>query len=92
MRRSIEDRIKIQQEAVDTAKKRYDSEIEKLEKLMNKQDEENRKRIIDAFEKSNKTVEEIEEFLIGNMPESDKKSHRGRKKKDKIDQEIIPLK
>ena len=92
MRMSIADRIKIQQEAVDAAKKRYDSEIEKLEKLMNKQDEENRKRIIAAFEKSNKTVEEIEEFLIGNMPKSDKKPRRGRKKKDKIDQEIIPLK
>ncbi|SCY18536.1 hypothetical protein [Butyrivibrio sp. INlla14] len=82
---NIEDQIKKQQDAVFKLKDRYENEVEKLNSLIKKQKDENRKKILKAFDKSGKTVEEVLAFL-GYDEESDsvpvKRTRRRRIKKD----------
>lgn len=62
---TIDEKIERQKEAVSRAKDKYDTSIEELNKLMQKRDELRRKELMDAFMKSDKTYDEIMEFLSG---------------------------
>lgn len=62
---SIEDKINQQKEAVSKAKDRYDAAVAELEKLMKKRDEIRNKELLDAFASSDKSYDEIMEFLSG---------------------------
>ena len=66
-RRSIssEDKINQQKEAVSKAKDRYDAAVAELEKLIKKRDEIRNKELLDAFASSDKSYDEIMEFLSG---------------------------
>lgn len=60
---SIEEVIRVQEESVAKAKAKYDAEVTKLKDLLAKRDEMKKKELLEAVEKSNKTYEEIMEFL-----------------------------
>ena len=60
---TVEEMIKNQEEAVAKAKGRYDSEVAKLKELLVKKDEMRRKEILKAVETSDRTFEEIMDFL-----------------------------
>lgn len=60
---SIEETIRVQEEAVVKAKAKYDAEVAKLKDLLAKRDEMKKKELLSAVEKSNKTYEEIMRFL-----------------------------
>lgn len=62
---SIEDKINQQKEVVSKAKDRYDAAVAELEKLMKKRDEIRNKELLDAFASSDKSYDEIMEFLSG---------------------------
>ncbi len=62
---SIDEMIKLQEEAVTKAKAKYDAEVGKLKDLLDKRDELKKKELLSAVEKSNKTYEEIMRFLQG---------------------------
>ncbi len=62
---SIDEMIKLQEEAVTKAKAKYDAEVGKLKDLLAKRDELKKKELLSAVEKSNKTYEEIMRFLQG---------------------------
>ena len=59
----IEEKIERQKQVVSQAKDKYDAELAKLEVLMKKRRELQKKELIDAFETSDRTLAEILEFL-----------------------------
>lgn len=63
---SLEEKIETQKEAVSKAKDRYEAELEKLEKLMQKWDELRSKELMAAFASSERSFEEVMRFLSGN--------------------------
>ena len=68
---SIDDRIEQQKQAVSKAKDRYEVELEQLNQLMKKRDELRNKELLQAIEHSNRSFEEIMDFLgtdDGNIP------------------------
>ena len=60
---SINDEITMKEEAVSKAKAKYDVEVMKLKNLYAKRDEQKKKELFAAVEKSSKSYEEIMEFL-----------------------------
>lgn len=60
---SIDDRIEQQKRAVSKAKDRYEVELEQLNQLMKKRDELRNKELLQAIEHSNRSFEEIMDFL-----------------------------
>ena len=60
---SIDDKIEHQKQAVSKAKDRYEVELEQLNQLMKKRDELPNKELLQAIEHSNRSFEEIMEFL-----------------------------
>lgn len=60
---SIDDRIEQQKQAVSKAKDRYEVELEQLNQLMKKRDELCNKELLQAIEHSNRSFEEIMDFL-----------------------------
>ena len=60
---TIEEKIEKQKAVVSKAKDKYDAALSELEKLMSKRDELRRKELMEAFMKSNRTYDEIMEFL-----------------------------
>ena len=60
---SIDDRIEQQKLAVSKAKDRYEAELEQLNQLMKKRDELRNKELLQAIEHSNRSFEEIMDFL-----------------------------
>lgn len=62
-RMTIEEKIERQKAVVSKIKDRYDAELDKLDRLMQKRDEQNRKKILDAYEKGNCSAEEIIAFI-----------------------------
>lgn len=62
----IEEKIESQKEAVSKAKDRYENELDKLEKLMQKRDELRSKELMEAFARSERSFEEVLRFLSGN--------------------------
>ena len=59
----IDEKIGKQQEIVDRIKARYEAETEKLNVLLKKKDQEKEQEIIDAIEKSNKSLDEIMNYI-----------------------------
>jgi len=60
---SIDDRIEQQKLIVSKSKDRYEAELEQLNQLMKKRDELRNKELIQAIEHSNRSFEEIMDFL-----------------------------
>lgn len=60
---SIDDKIEQQKLVVSKAKDRYEVELEQLNQLMKKRDELRNKELIQAIEQSNRSFEEIMDFL-----------------------------
>ena len=62
-RRSLDERIEEQEQVVRRPREHYESEVNKLEQLMNKRDEIQKKELMKAIEDSNRSFEEIMQFL-----------------------------
>ncbi|MDO4475802.1 MAG: ErpK protein [Lachnospiraceae bacterium] len=62
---TIDDKIEQQKLVVSKAKDKYDAAVEELEKLMRKRDELRNKELLSAISSSNRSYEEIMEFLQG---------------------------
>jgi len=60
---TIEEKIERQTEEVAKAKKKYDMELEKLNTLIEKKKEMERKELLEAFSRSSRTYREIMDFL-----------------------------
>ena len=60
---SIDDRIEQQKLVVSKAKDRYEAELEQLNQLMKKRDELRNKELLQAIAQSNRSFEEIVDFL-----------------------------
>lgn len=59
----IDQKITIQQNAVDKAKEKYQAEVEKLNGLLSKKEEERGKEVLDAIKESGKSLDDVLEFL-----------------------------
>ena len=70
-RRSLDERIEEQEQVVSKAREHYESEVNKLEQLMNKRDELQKKKLMKAIEDSNRSFEEIMQFLRGDTSAED---------------------
>ena len=66
-RRSLDERIEEQEQVVSKAKEHYEAEVSKLEQMMNKRDELQKKELMKAIEDSNRSFEEIMQFLQGDV-------------------------
>ena len=64
-RRSLDERIEEQEHVVSKAREHYDAEVNKLEQMMNKRDELQKKELMKAVEDSSRSFEEIMQFLQG---------------------------
>lgn len=62
----LEEKIELQKEVVSKAKDRYENELDKLEKLMQKRDELRSKELMEAFSRNERSFEEVMSFLSGN--------------------------
>ena len=60
---SIDDKIEQQKLVVSKAKDKYEAELEQLNQLMKKRDELHNKELLQAIEQSNRSFEEIMDFL-----------------------------
>ena len=60
---TIEEKIERQKEIVSRAKDKYDAALDELERLMQKRDEARRKELMDAFMNSDRSYDEIMNFL-----------------------------
>ena len=67
----LDDKIKKQEELVFKAKEKYDSEVEKLDRLLTKRRELESKELVKAFEKSGKSLQEILDFMTGSPMDDD---------------------
>lgn len=68
---SLDDKIKKQEELVFKAKEKYDSEVEKLDRLLTKRRELESRELVKAFEKSGKSLQEILDFMTGSPMDDD---------------------
>ena len=64
-RRSLDERIEEQKQVVSKAREHYEAEVNKLEQMMNKRDELQKKELMKAVEDSGRSFEEIMQFLQG---------------------------
>ena len=64
-RRSLDERIEEQKQVVSKAREHYEAEVNKLEQIMNKRDELQKKELMKAVEDSSRSFEEIMQFLQG---------------------------
>ena len=69
-RQTIDDRIKKAEEMVIKTKEKYDAALEELNLLVKKKKEMESKELMKAFAKSDKSLEEVLEFL-GGMTDED---------------------
>ena len=60
---NIDDKIEQQKLVVSKAKDKYEAELEQLNQLMKKRDELHNKELLQAIEHSNRSFEEIMDFL-----------------------------
>ena len=70
-RQTIDDRIKKAEEAVIKTKEKYDASLEELNLLVKKKKEMESKELMKAFEKSNRSFDEVLEFLGGAADENE---------------------
>ena len=66
---SIDDKIAKQEEVVVKLREKYDENVRKLKDLYAKRDEEKKKALLDAVEKSKRSYEEIMSFLTSGEDE-----------------------
>ncbi|MCH3987875.1 MAG: ErpK protein [Lachnospiraceae bacterium] len=71
IKRSLDERIEEQEQVVSKAKEHYETEVNKLEQMMNKRDELQKKELMKAIEDSNRSFEEIMQFLRGDTSAED---------------------
>ena len=64
-RRSLDERIEEQKQVVSKAREHYEAEVNKLEQMMNKRDELQKKELMKAVEDSSRSFDEIIQFLQG---------------------------
>ena len=64
-RRSLDERIEEQKQVVSKAREHHEAEANKLEQMMNKRDELQKKELMKAVEDSGRSFEEIMQFLQG---------------------------
>ena len=64
-RRSLDERIEEQKQVVSKAREHYEAEVNKLEQMMNKRDELQKKELMKAVEDSSRSFEEMMQFLQG---------------------------
>ena len=64
-RRSLDERIEEQKQVVSKAREHYEAEVNKLEQMMNKRDQLQKKEPMKAVEDSSRSFEEIMQFLQG---------------------------
>ena len=64
-RRSLDERIEEQKQVVSKAREHHEAEVNKLEQMMNKRDELQKKELMKAVEDSSRSFEEIMQFLQG---------------------------
>lgn len=62
-RLTIDEKIEKQKAVVSRTKDRYDTALDELDKLMQKREQMRKKELMEAFEKSGRSYEEIMEFL-----------------------------
>ena len=62
-RRSLDERIEEQKQVVSKAREHYEAEVNKLEQMMNKRDELQKKEFMKAIEDSSRSFDEIMQFL-----------------------------
>ena len=63
--------IEEQEQVVSKVKEHYEAEVSKLEQMMNKRDELQKKELMKAIEDSNRSFEEIMQFLQGDISAGD---------------------
>ena len=70
----LEEKIEKAQAAVLAAKKKYDAELDELEKLVAKRKQLEDKKLLEAYHAGDKTADEIIEFILsgkGNVDRND---------------------
>ena len=60
---SLDEKIEKAEAAVISAKGKYDKALDELEKLVTKRKQLNDKRLLEAYHTSERTIDEIKEFL-----------------------------
>ena len=60
---SLDEKIEKAEAAVISAKEKYDKALDELEKLVTKRKQLNDKRLLEAYHTSDRTIDEIIEFL-----------------------------
>ena len=63
--RSLDERIEEQEQVASKAREHYEAEVNKLEQMMNKRDELQKKELMKAVDDSSRSFEEIMQFLQG---------------------------
>ena len=70
-KQTIEDKIKKAEAVVIKAKEKYDSALEELNRLVKKKKEMESRELMQAYEKSNRTFEEVLAFLGGSLSKTE---------------------
>jgi len=65
----LDEKIKRAEAAVAAAKTKYDKALDELERLVTKRKQLDDKRLLEAYHSSNRTIDEIMEFLNVNKDE-----------------------
>ena len=65
----LDEKIKKAEAAVAAAKTKYDKALDELERLVTKRKQLDDKRLLEAYHSSNRTIDEIMEFLNVNKDE-----------------------
>lgn len=85
---SIEEKIETAQKKVVTAKEKYDAALAELRALYDKRDAMRKDELMNAFVKSNRTYEEVMDYLQAGISDEGKEKpahkRRGRKSKNDI--------
>lgn len=68
-RQTLDEKIEAQKQAVDRIKEKYEVAVAELEQLMTKRDQLRQKELLDAIAASERSYEEIMEFLGGSGSE-----------------------
>lgn len=68
---SLDEKIEKAEAAMLAAKAKYDKVLDEMEKLVTKRKQLDDKKVLEAYHSSNKTAEEIIEFIRSDKPKSD---------------------
>ena len=71
---TIEDRIKKAESVLVKAKEKYDTALENLNRLVKKKKEMESRELMQAYEKSDRSIEEVLAFLRGSTNEDEDES------------------